>query len=317
LSRTRSLPLGLDLGTSRVRVAKAVLERGSTVRIVAVTARDIATTSADVIGTIVEELAREVGGRERRCVTSMGAPEAIVRTIQFPPMTWTERRRAARFEARRFVPWDVDALPTRVRLCAVDSRQRLFAVAAIREHDIEAKLHVIRDAGLRSIAIDHDGIALRRALPLGDAIVDIGAERSTVHVYEEAMPRSLAIGLGGKNVTVGIAADLGIDQATAERRKRILGQAGAGADACDSIVRALAQAIERMRTRMPIAGVTLTGNGARLPGLAAALELATGVSAAIPISPLLDNGSYADDVLRAAGPDWAMAAGLASWGAAA
>jgi hypothetical protein len=57
----------------------------------------------------------------------------------------------------------------------------------------------------------------------------------------------------------------------------------------------------------------MTGNGARLSGLAAELEAACGALVEMPVSDLLRDGAYPDDVVRAAAPDWALAAALAIW----
>ncbi|HTA38341.1 MAG TPA: hypothetical protein VK760_04670, partial [Candidatus Acidoferrales bacterium] len=70
-----------------------------------------------------------------------------------------------------------------------------------------------------------------------------------------------------------------------------------------------------MRQSMPVRRVAMTGNGARLCGFAAELESATQAIVEVPVSELLQGGPYPDDVVRAAAPDWALAAALASWGA--
>ena len=46
------------------------------------------------------------------------------------------------------------------------------------------------------------------------------------------------------------------------------------------------------------------------------VDAATQALVELPVSDLLQDGPYPEDVVRAAAPDWAMAAALASWGAA-
>jgi type IV pilus assembly protein PilM len=172
-------------------------------------------------------------------------------------------------------------------------------------------------AGLRAVAIDHDAFAMRRMFPDCDAIVDVGAERSSVHVFGGSGPVSLITQAGGAAITRGIAAELSIDVPTAERRKRILGCAGAGLSAREDVVTSIASLVDRARARTTIGRIVLTGNGARLPSFAHELEQATSAVAEAPVPDILHTGAYPDDVVRAAAADWTLAASLAAWSAAA
>ena len=60
----------------------------------------------------------------------------------------------------------------------------------------------------------------------------------------------------------------------------------------------------------------MCGNGARLSGLAAEVENLTQALVEVPVSELVRGGSYPEDVVRAAAPDWALAAALATWDSA-
>jgi Tfp pilus assembly PilM family ATPase len=315
IARARTLPLGLDLGASRIRIALARAEADGSARVTAVASRDVAGDPA-LLPALLEEMVAELGTRERRCVTSVGVPRATLRIMKLPKMTWAERVRTARFEAEQFAEWDVHGAPTGVRIHEFDRSQGLYAIGATRTGELEALGRLLRSSGLRSVAVDHDAFALRRVLPLCDAIVDVGLERSTLHVYEAASVRSIHIPLGGACVTRGIAQDLSIDALSAERRKRILGSAGAGNDARDELVRAIATAVERSRARSPITRLALTGNGARLPGIGPSLETSTGAIVEIPVAQSAPYDAYPHDVIRSAAPDWALAIALSTWGCA-
>ncbi len=128
---------------------------------------------------------------------------------------------------------------------------------------------------------------------------------------------SLAAQTGGAAVTRGIAAELSIDMPTAERRKRILGCAGAGLMASDEVIAAIAALVDRARLRATIERIAVTGNGARLPNFARDLEEATSAITEMPVPDVLHTAAYPVDVVRAATPDWALAASLALWSVAA
>jgi Tfp pilus assembly PilM family ATPase len=311
----RVLPLGIDLGESRVRIAVFERHRFGTVRLRAVVSKDV--SSAELIPLLLEEMLRETGVRERRCVIALGSPSTALRVMRLPKMSWAERMRAARFEAQRFVPWDIEAEPTHVRTHAIDAAQDLYAVGAVRAQRVHELVALLRTAGLAVHAIDHDALAFRRALPDADAIIDVGTERSSVHAFPEDGPFSLHVPIGGATMTRGIACDLAIEFSAAEHRKRIIGCGGAGIRAHEELVSQLATAVDRARERVTVARIVLCGNGAKLADLAQSLAMATSSSVELRVPDALRGEAYPEDVLRAAAPDWTLAAGLGTWSAAA
>lgn len=321
----KELPLGIDLGSTRARIALAECDRNENVRIRAIVARDLPDGAAtplcvmepDLVSAVIEDMVSELGSRERRCVLALGAPACALRVIAFPKMTWAERMRAARFEAQRFSGWTLDTEETVVRVHAVDPTSGEFAVGVTRRQAIETRVESVKKAGLRVVAVDHEAFALRRLFPQCDAIVDVAAERSGIHIFGEHGPLSLAIELGGAAITQGIAAELSIDLPSAERRKRILGCAGAGLGPRTELIEAIASVVERARARGPIERIALTGNGSRIPTFARELEEAVGSVTEMPVPELLRTGVYPEDVVRAASPDWVLAASLAVWALAA
>lgn len=319
------LPLGIDVGSTRARIACAEARREGGMRIRAIVARDIPDDAVsalrvdqpELVAAVIEDMLAEIGTRERRCVLAIGAPACALRTLRFPKMSWPERLRAARFEAQRFAGWDLEEAGSIVRLHALDRTAGTFAIGVTRAGSLDSRVRAARIAGLRAVAVDHDVFAIRRLLPDCDAIVDVGAERATVHCFSATGPASLVAHVGGATITRGIASELSIDVPTAERRKRILGCAGAGVNASEEVVAAIAALIDRARKRVSIEGIAVTGNGARLPNFARALEEATGAVAGMPVPEVLHTAAYPEDVVRVAAPDWTLAASLALWGAAA
>ncbi|MGA7569206.1 MAG: pilus assembly protein PilM [Candidatus Aquilonibacter sp.] len=319
------LPLGVDLGSTRARIACGEFNREGAVRIRAIVARDVPDDAVspsqieqpELVAAVLEEMLVEIGTRERRCVLAVGAPACVLRTVRFPKMSWPERLRASRFEAQRFAGWDLDDDGSIVRTHLVDRGSGAFAIGVAHPLSIDSRLSAVRSAGLRAVAIDHDAFAMRRVFPNCDAIVDVGSERSSVHCFGAHGPMSLAAQTGGAAVTRGIAAELSIDMPTAERRKRILGCAGAGLMASDEVIAAIAALVDRARLRATIERIAVTGNGARLPNFARDLEEATSAITEMPVPDVLHTAAYPVDVVRAATPDWALAASLALWSVAA
>lgn len=317
MKQWRDLPLGVDLGSSRARIAFAQRDREGHARVSAVISRELPEgEELDLTAALLEEMIAELGVRERRCVMALGVPEACVRSLRFPRMSSLERRRAATFEAARFSGWEIDTEPSTVRVHPLDAQTGLFAVGVAKNAALMQRCKIAKMARLNVVAIDQDAFALRRSFSNCDAILDIGLARTALHVYAPSGLRSWSIEGGGADITQGIARDLSIDRLVAEKRKRVLGTAGAGTQACRDLLAAIASGVERARSTAVISRIAVTGNGARLPGLLVPLEAATSANIEMPVGDALHGDAYPEDVVRAAAPDWNLAAALATWSAA-
>lgn len=313
----RTLPLGIDIGSSRVRVVEAERTlQGARIRAVAV--REFPEACAggpqdsQYLGALIEDAVLELRTRERRCVCAIGEPDALLRTLKMPQMTFLERERAARFEAQRFVEYPQDDAV--VRIHRLGDREDVWALGIGRRSAIVTRGAALKAAGLQIVAMDHESCALVRALPGFDAVLDVGYHRTSLHVPTDEVPLTLHVYSGGADLTRAIERELAIDGHTAEKRKRILGTAGGGERARAALVCDIATLIHSARSMHVVGRVALVGNGSRLPGLATDLESHAGVSCEIPVSHALRGANYPDDVVRSSAPDWTLGAGLALWG---
>ena len=229
-------------------------------------------------------------------------------------MSVAERRRAARFEAERIAPWDLHVVPSVVRTHPAHREEQVYGVGVVRTAVLTARIACISAAGLRPIAADYEACALRRAFSAYDAVLDVGHRRATLHAFASSGPLTVAVGPGGAEMTRAIASDLGIDIPAAERRKCLLGNAGAGVAARDEFVGMFRSALAKTRERMPaLRRVAVTGNGSRLAGLLQTIESLCEIRAEFSLSDALESDAYPADVLRAGAQDWTLAASLASW----
>jgi type IV pilus assembly protein PilM len=322
--KTKRLPLGLDIGASRVRLAQAERSRSGDFHVSAVATRDLpedavvaeSLSESELVAAIIDDLRSELGTRERRCVIALPASVALLRLLRFPSMSRTELHRAACFEAERFHNWSADSIESVVRVHPADRAQNLHVVGVARRDALMARIGCVRRAGLKVVGVDHEAFALQRAFPYAEAVLDVGHRQATLHTLGTSGLNSMHVPGGGAGITRAIAADLSIDAAMAEKRKRILGTAGVGESYRDGFAASVGSAISKARERGTLRRIITTGNGSRLTGLAAALETAAQAAIEAPVSALLGATTYPDDVIRAAAPDWTMAVALATWGAA-
>jgi Tfp pilus assembly PilM family ATPase len=311
MKRARTLPLGIDVGAARTRVALAEHDQDGRPRLVAVAARRTGENAAHAIA----EARAELRTRERRCVLALAAPDALLRVASFPAMRGPERARAARFEAARFVSYPPHEAV--VRLAATGEGQYVVGIA--RRSALDACTAAAQRAGLRPIAVDDVAFALGRAFPYAEAIVDVGERATRLIVPGLPVPAVRSLAIGGQAFTAAIVASLGLDGTAAEHRKRSIGLAGAGEHVRDSLVDELAAAFadHRAGARTEIRSIALAGNGARLAGLAEALEAAVAIPVRLGALVTGASDGLPLDVVRAASPDWGLAYGLALWESAA
>jgi Tfp pilus assembly PilM family ATPase len=269
-----------------------------------ITADDI--VEPEYVAALVEDAVRELKTNERRCVAAVGLPAARLRTVALPAMTALERNRTARFEAARYVGYPVAEAIVRIRRLSEDSR--LWALGIVRAETLRARVACLKKAGLRVRSMEDEGCALRRCLSDYDAVLDIGQFRSTIYPVKSL--EAFQVQTAGAEITAAIERDLNIDRSAAEKRKRILGTAGAGERAKADLVISLASIVQEARNVTDCQSVALVGNGARLPGLQRDLVAATGSRCELAVSHALDGESYATDVLWLGAADWTLAAAL-------
>ena len=307
MKRAATLPLGIDIGTARTRVA--LLERTSagSARLVACATR---ATGDDPTAAIADGLA-ELGTRERRCVLGLAPPDALLRIATFPAMRRAERERAARFDAARIVTFPI--AEATVRVTPLDDGRCVVGIA--RRGAIAARISAALRARLRPVAVDDAALALLRAFPDAGAIVDAGEVATRLVVPGDPIPSARTFAVGGGAFTAAVASSLGVDRTLAEHRKRSLGLAGAGEQVRDDLVEGLAAALIEARAgdAADVRSIALVGNASRLTGLAAALERAVAIPVRLGSLPESAEHALPPDVVRAASPDWGLAYGLALW----
>ena len=309
-TRARTLPLGVDIGTSRIRVA-LLHKTESGAELAAVATRQHDNDPASALADAVAELQT----RERRCVFGLGEPRALLRSITFPAMRRGEHERAARFEATQFIDYPIREAIVRVISLGAEGDA---VIGVVRKDVISWLVSIAHGAKLRVSAVDNNAFAFARALPAADAVLDIGLDDSRLHIFAGQFPIGRRFSIGGAAFTDAVARALGVDETTAERRKRTHGIAGAGESTRDALVAEVANALVECRANGlgDVRSMVLVGNGSRLSELPAVLERATAVRVYPAEFESGTSRTLPPDVLRAAAPDWCLAYGLALWGAA-
>ena len=303
-----TLPLGIDFGRNRIRVALAALDPAGKPKLVAVATRDTTADPAAVVRDAVEELATS----ERRCVIGIAPPDALLRVVTLPSMSRFERSRAAVFQAARFVDYPTAHAALSLRRLE-DDRHWVLGIA--RRSALQARLAAAKRARLTPLAIDDVGLALARVYADVDGTIDVTDATTRLTIFAQPIPYVRDVPIGATLLTDGIARSLGVDPAIAEERKRSIGFGGAGEAQRDELIGAVAEMLAGARSAgyTEVRRLVMIGNGARVPGLPEALERATGYGIRLAELAAETSDTLPADVLRAAAADWSVAYGLCLW----
>ena len=285
--RAVTLPLGIDIGSTRVRIALTQIKNGRAC-VESIAAEDRSEDQA--LSSTIAQAWKALGARERRCVVAIGAPNAEL-------------------QCGESVHEGLSSDRTVVRSHPLDRKRQLFAVGSARRTVLSQLLATIRATPLYLEAVDHEAFALARAIPMFALIIDAGHARTSLHCFEGILPSTSVIAGGAFEITRQIQRDLAIDIASAEKRKRAYGTMGGGEAARDRFLAELTHAIRMRGNEAATDRIAMTGNGARLSGLIDGLRTLTRCDISVPRSPLLERFSETS----VPGTEWNLAAGLSTW----
>lgn len=302
--------VGLDIGSTSVRGAevsrpgtsKAALTRFAEVPLPEGAVSRGEVLQPEVVASALKSLWSTGKFSSKKVVLGMGNQRVLARDLTVPKMSLARIREALPFHVQDMLPVPVaDALLDFYPISESQGDTGLVVngllVAAVKDA-VDGNIAALRAAGLTPVEVDLIPFALSRllitrpALPGAVALIDIGANTTSVVIAVDGVPNFVRIiPAGGHDVTQALIADLGVDAQRAEELKRRIGletpEAGpeeqrAVEQHAVAIIRNVAGELVlslqktlnyfvNTRTRSPLAQVIVTGGGARLPGFAEAL----------------------------------------------
>ncbi len=280
--------VGLDIGTSAVKAVE-VTWAGKPI----ITGFGYAPLpSPDAIPETVLQVFRENDFHTRRVATSVSGRAVIVRYLTMFRMSADDLRNAIRYEADKYIPFDVDDVVLDCQPFEQDGLGDLAAnemrvlLVACKRAVIDEQLRVLASAGLQPEIVDVDVFALGNAFDTamrggGDAdarvsaLVDVGASKTCVNLMRAGSSLfTREIHTGGEAFTSAISNRLGIRAAEAETLKQFPGDdlqrvRQAVSPAVDDLAAEVHLSFEYFENQfdLGIDEVLLAGGGSRLVGL--------------------------------------------------
>ncbi|MEG6585547.1 type IV pilus assembly protein PilM [Dendrosporobacter sp. 1207_IL3150] len=334
--------LGIDIGTGSLKIVELSFNNERfVVKNIAIgdfpenLFEDGKLVKVDEFTYILQQLVATSGFSSRDAVLALGGKSIFIREIAFPKMAEEEIREAIKWEMEKYVPYAPDSYHYDFSIVGeVENGMELkVLLVAAPKVNIDPIIAVVKNAGLKPVAIDGEAFALYRTLENAEnsMIVDIGQFASQLIIYQNGIPTvTRMIPISGQRFTEAVMSALDLDETEAEllkkRQKNLLPQVNGINDNTEihdqmmMIVDELAREIRRtvefyqiQNKHSSIEKIIISGGGACLDNLGEQLKsildlpiVLNSASGTIDYSPSFDP-NYIKDVA----PRLAVAIGLA------
>ena len=288
--------IGLDIGATSVRAA--ILTPGTVDGRPAVTMNEAGqlplpdgvivngvVTDADALTATLKQLWQANKFSCDHVILGVANPQVLVRDLTLPNLSPQQRAKALPFQAREIVALPIDQVTLDfVTLGDPDPTTNQVAgllIATPREPVLTA-VQAVEAAGLKVARVDLSSFALLRAIADGhlsvEAVVDFGAHLTTIVIHEQGVPKLVrTLARGGQELTERLADRLSVGREEAESAKCDVGLTGQSKIASTALAESIRPLLAEIRSSInyfrtandgaQIERISLTGGGAKLPGL--------------------------------------------------
>lgn len=252
-------------------------------------------TEPFLVATKVRELVDASGVEPLGLVVSMGSRDVVLRTITMERMAEEDARQVLALEVDRHIP--IDPREVVVDLHILDPHgtgpEMDVLLAAASRKLVRERLALLADAGLDPWVVDVDALALHNAFrhnhpevgPGVTALVDLGHDSTTVNMMMEGRPvLSETVPFGTRQIREELEYELGFREEEVEAA--ILGRVrpvelqplvDIGAEDVAAAIRQSSSLVLPMDSGRDLGQVFLSGEGARISGMADGLANRLGV----------------------------------------
>jgi type IV pilus assembly protein PilM len=340
LGKKKSI-VGLDIGSHTVKAVELTEVRDQ-IKLTAFGSMTV--EKKDDLPQALADLLREAGIKTRRVATAVSGRSVITRYINMPAMSDDDLKSALRFEADKYIPFEVDEVVLDcVRLKDFGEttnqsgeKEMKVLLVAVKQTVIDEQIQLLQSVGLTPAVIDVDTFALGNAFELNSmhsprvedeerviALVDIGALKSSINIIKNNTSYfSREVYLAGNEFTEAISRRLGVDSVEADDIKHNPSGRQEQLEECilptlDDLANEIHLSLDYYENQYDreVDEVYVSGGSSRLPGLQSAFERVfnRGVHFWNPTEHLDLRAEKIDgDELKEKAPQLVVAVGLAS-----
>jgi type IV pilus assembly protein PilM len=230
--------IGLDIGSSSIKLVE--LRKGKTGYRLHNLAISLLPPEAIVDGafmdsvTIIDAIRNLVSTartKTKDVVSSISGHSVIVKKIPLPFMTEAELGESVRWEAERYIPFDINDVNIDFQILGVNQENPDLmdvVLVAAKKDIINDYVSVIMESGLNPVIIDIDSFALENMLAVNYgidesekvALVNVGASVTNINILEKNISAfTRDIYKGGNQITEEIQRQIHVDFEEAEKIK--------------------------------------------------------------------------------------------------
>lgn len=307
--------VGVDIGQTAIRAVEAKASKNGSIEVRAyheAVLPDGAVRNGEVVeptavATILKRMWVTAKFGTKDVLLGMGDQKVVARDLVMPRITQKEIRELLPLRVQELIPMPVaEAIIDFYAVADGEPSEegptvRGLLIAAYSDA-VSINVNAVERAGLQVVGVDFIPFALQRAVgqPTGgvSAIVDIGAATTNVIVSDHGVPDFVRIiPAGSDDVTRALVLQLEVPRDEAEKLKIAQGlhpeivppndtkSAGIILDTTRELMTSVVNTLRYYSStheNAPIESLVLTGNGARLRGLPAALAQSTGITLVAP-----------------------------------
>lgn len=292
----RKRAIALDIGSSEIKALEVENTRqGLAVTGFAVTS--VGSQDETIYG--IKQILRHSNFKTKNVITAVSGRSVIVRYVNMSQMPVEDLRQAIRFEADKYIPFEVDEvvmdcqiLEPDIGLGEGDKPEMKVLLVAVKRTLIDEHLKLLRDAGLQSLTIDVDAFALGNAFEMKSmgagglqpdrvvALVDIGANKTNINIMRGNVSYfTREVYLAGNDFTDAVSRRFSMDTPEAEHLKsnpedRIGEVEEAILPTLDDLGNEIQLSFDYFENQFDrvVEEVYISGGSSRLPGLERAFE---------------------------------------------
>lgn len=289
----KKITIGLDIGSGFVKAAVIDHSSGSPelAKVVVTPLAETAIVDGEVmdpglVSDAIRQTLQATGVKSKHIVAAVGGRDVIVKKISIERVKEPQARELMRWEAEQHVPFDMESVELDFQILDPDGdglEMSVLLVAAKREL-VQARRHMLEEAGATPSVIDVDAFALHNAFEANHpdamqgtvALLNIGNEITNLNILDDGVPiltRDLTVGTRRFREDLQREHGIGGDEGEQMLRgyDRTLELDGAvsmrGEEIAVGIERASTFLATSSRNFGQIRAVYACGGGSRVPGL--------------------------------------------------
>ena len=294
---------GLDIGSGFVKLVVIDHAKGDPEIIKVATSPLVADAIVEgeimdpvIVAETIRSVVDTAGISKKNVVAAVGGHDVIIKKIQMDRMTEAEARELIRWEAHQHVPFDMESVQLDFQILDPerDSPQMSVLLVAAKRELIENRMTLLADAGLEPAIIDVDAFALHNAFEQSYpdsmaglvALVNLGHETTNVNILDDGVPIVVRdIPFGSRRIRESLQRERGLtaDQAEAviQGHEDVVDLESFVVERVDELAVGIERAVAFITAQSGGEGVErvfLSGGGAKVPGVVAALGERLGVA---------------------------------------